>query len=101
MAEIATTGGDLGRASTSFSNSAEDIRSQAKAVAESRVTGAVTGRKFPEAGDKYRQMIEKLQANITAFAEHSATLSGDFSASAKEYDASDDRGSDDLRSVQA
>ncbi len=100
MTGATTSGNDLTRASTSFSNSAEAIRGQAAAVSESRVTGEVTGRKFPEVGDRYQQLIEQLRSNIDSFAGKSSELSEDFNASAAQYQSSDEGGIGNLRSVQ-
>ncbi|QGK71486.1 hypothetical protein GIY23_19985 [Allosaccharopolyspora coralli] len=97
---VQTSGNDLTRASASFSNSAEAIRGQADALSESRVTGAVTGRKFPEVGDRYRQLIEQFRGTIDGFAGKSSELSEDFSASATQYDSSDEDGIGHVRSVQ-
>ncbi|MER7014376.1 type VII secretion target [Saccharopolyspora sp. NPDC000359] len=100
MSGTATSGSDIGRAATAFADGAEEIKGQAKAVSESKVTPEKAGRKFHEAGQAYKEALEKLGKNIEAFASHGTKLSEDFTATAEEYTASDETGADEVGKVQ-
>ncbi|MER7080430.1 Excreted virulence factor EspC, type VII ESX diderm [Saccharopolyspora kobensis] len=100
MSGTATSGSDIGKAASAFSDSSEEIKGQAKAVSEAKATPEKAGRKFQEAGQAYKQALEKLGKNIESFASHGTKLSEDFTASAKEYTSSDETGANEVGKVQ-
>jgi hypothetical protein len=98
---VETSGGDIQKASAAFSDGARQIQAQAQQVAASKVTAAQAGQKFAQAGDAYQKLLDKLEANVKAFAEQGTTLSQSLGDSAKEYRSSDEAGADEIGKVKA
>ena len=101
MSGAQTSGSDIHKAATAFSDGAGQIQQQVQNVTESKVTPEKAGKKFHQAGTAYKQALDKLGGNIKSFAEHGTKLSESFSGSAKQYQSSDHAGADEIRKVQA
>lgn len=70
-----TSGADIEKAGNAFSDGAGQIQAQVQQVAASRVTAKQAGRHFQQAGDAYQKMLDKLEGNVKAFADHGNQLS--------------------------
>lgn len=95
-----TSGGDIQKAATAFTDGAGQIQGQVQQVASSRVTAKQAGRHFQQAGDAYQKALDKLEANVKAFADNGNQLSRSFTDSAKEYSSADQSGSHAMKQVR-
>jgi type II secretory pathway component PulF len=100
MSGAETSGSDVQKASRAFTDGADQIQGQVQQVAASRITGAQAGRKFHQAGESYKQTLDKLKANIKSFGDHGTKLSESFGQAGKEYQSSDESGSQALGKVK-
>lgn len=95
-----TSGSDIQRAATAFSDGAGQLQDLAGQVTDSKVTPEKAGRKFHEAGQAYKESLEKLSANVEAFAESGTKLAENLGESAKQYQASDESGAEEIGKVE-
>ncbi|WP_190820800.1 type VII secretion target [Saccharopolyspora pogona] len=101
MSGAQTSGSDVGKAANAFSDGSGAIKEQAKAATDTKLTAEKFGKKFHEAGKAYKDALDKLGKNIESFAEYGSKLSESFSESAKEYQARDESGAQEVGKVQA
>lgn len=101
MSGTETSGSDVKKAANAFSDGAGSIKGQAKKATETKLTPEKFGKKFHEAGKSYKDALDKLGKNIESFADHGLKLSESFSASAKEYQAVDESGANEVGKVEA
>lgn len=100
MSGAETSGSDIQKAATAFSDGADRIADLAGRVTESKVSPEKAGRKFHEAGQAYREALDKLGANVKAFAENGTKLSENLAESAKQYQTSDESGAEEIGKVE-
>ncbi|MEU5849579.1 MULTISPECIES: hypothetical protein [Saccharopolyspora] len=101
MSGAQTSGTDISKAANAFSDGAGSLKEQAKKATDTKLTAEKFGKKFHEAGKAYKDALDKLGKNIESFGEHGSKLSEDFSSTAKEYQASDESGANEVGKVQA
>lgn len=101
MTGVETSGSDIQKAATAFSDGAGQIGDLSAKVTETKVTPDKAGKKFHEAGEAYKKALDKLGANVKSFGENGTKISDSLGESAKEYQSSDESGADEIGKVDA